>query len=263
MYYFEPGSKTPPRRSSEPNSRRARFINETIVRPVNYDVNLPGIDQQLTNTLPELSKQIFANFNCQDLRNARANKTFSNLMTKEVVDQARNKGFPRRDGRYRQFEFDDANETIGFDKSHRTGEEVDLIFEDYFSTFNDRDIVRGDIVRFRYTSGFSFYRWYIFDGCLFHQLRDSDDLPKQFTILENNVPKDYWYNKKVNLNLIPIKDQINKYILTNAGKFRDKVIIPFTINRQKYYLELQKSDLAKLKNDTIKVKPETSVIKVL
>ncbi len=133
------------------------------------------------NLLPEMDLEILQYLNCDELLNIKLiSKHYNNIVTDDLFNKRKFRGFPRSEG--------------------------------YCSINNLDNLIRGDIV------GDS-----IFDGHKMIKMEKKNDwsiLPKQFTIINHNVPIMYWKNLKSGswIHIVPFREQC----LVNI-KYRDDV----------------------------------------
>lgn len=238
-------------------SRRARTVRPSRIilnpevkansRPSRIVLDSRTLDQDLQNIPTDISKNLLSYLTCQDIVNVKsASNSFNDLVNDDVIKLIKYKGFPRPNGTKLTRIYENPKNR-----------------EQYLNQNYKAGAIRGDLFFFSNLDYNIILQKYIFDGCQFIAYKDF--LPTEFVIISDNVPKDYWrqpyknnrymtfytHTPDANLDLNLIRAQINKYLITNAGNFRDDVIIPFTVNNKKYYLELKKSQISKLRSSNI------------
>jgi len=143
----------------------------------------------------------------------------------DIINIRKMKGFPRESGYCRTY---DISEFLYYDKSEDNYHGIYLSIDELdklntlsinktrVSLFNmlnnildklyklNIDLVRGDLIYFKYSGKYSNQKSYIFDGCnivsLEYEYDNDGTLPEEFTIINNGVPINYWSNNGGVLN---------------------------------------------------------------
>jgi len=156
--------------------------------------------------LPEILDIIFSNLNCKSIiLIGRVCKKFN---IRAILDKKKYHGFPRKEGRCVLH----INESL----LHMISDpNINSIASNYVYD-NDMDLVRGDLYLItgpcekRYVRYDSNYKLAIFDGLKLIGMENDGNriintlLPREFCVIENNVPIKYWVN-----------DQLQKWAIFN------------------------------------------------
>ena len=183
----------------------------------------------------EIWIKILEDLRCNDIDKIRSESTqFKQLIDeKNIKEKIKMRGFPRIEGHCKTHDisliisddYKDVLDDSDYDLDHLLNELYDLGY----------NFVRGDLIA---VNGFNNYRnegLYIFNGCkilkLDTEIDDYGSLPDEFTIINNGVPVNYWYNigieeytKGISHNNIvyfdhsSVKDQCLKNILSYDGE---------------------------------------------
>lgn len=185
------------------------------------------------NILIDIKLLIFDYLTYKSLRQLSLTcQIFNNLINNDLLEKRKNRGYPR-----------DTSECKIHDISKYP-------FETHLTLLDIDDLVRGDLLKY-YVEYKNNEGTYIFDGCkiikLDCSLNNCAHLPKQFLVITNNVPLNYWYNKigyyfsvyhptvkddyinLINIDITLLRDQC-----LNNLKHDGKLIFPHFCNRQHY-----------------------------
>lgn len=161
---------------------------DSIIRILTY-LNKLVNDSNIFNTLPEETLiNIMNNLSCHSLLSlSKISDRLKSIIDKyKLIERAKKKGFPRQTGHCH---------------THNVKQYVikyGLNFAGIIEHLDKRNttLVRGDLI---FTKGFDIYRndgVYIFDGCQIIPLDYTQDdygaLPKEFKVINDGVPIDYW-----------------------------------------------------------------------
>ena len=154
-----------------------------------------------------------------------------------LIERRKIKGFPRKDG---HCVIHDVSEIISCDYEDLH----DLFLDpekniDGYSPLNeilieliddlDSNLVRGDIIYYKDIE--FWYSKYIYDGCniimLEYDFDEQGHIPREFTVINNDVPTNYWVDSKENRGL-----PSNNYVSFNHDTVRQQLIDNIQIEHQ-------------------------------
>jgi hypothetical protein len=149
----------------------------------------------------EILETIFFNLNCKSL--ILVNRTCKNFNIENILNKKKHDGFPRKEGKCILHQIQDQSLL-----NMMTNPNINSIMSNYIYDTN-MDVGRGDFViiskpcHTQYERSDNDYKLRIFDGLKLIDLendgrqRENILLPRQFNVIENNVPIKYWVNDQL------------------------------------------------------------------
>jgi len=153
-------------------------------------------------------------------------RQFKELCDKNnLIERRKLYGFPRKTGHCLTHnveelitcDYEDLNDLLYGPQDHLVGESpLDELIDDLGSNLIRGDIIYYEDINIEYTK-------YIFDGCNIIHLDDDFDeeghIPSEFTVINNDVPIDYWIDSKENQGF-----PFNTYVWFNHDTVREQLI---------------------------------------
>jgi hypothetical protein len=179
------------------------FVDQNnIIRILTYLNKLQDDSNYFTSLPEEILIQIIKDLPCRSLLNLI--KTYPKLAAiinkYDLINKAKMRGFPRKDGHCHNHDVKKFVDSLDNDIVFYPNKMLSLILDHLYQI--NVDLVRGDLI---FIDGIKTYRnngIYIFDGCqivfLDYTIDDYGSLPKEFKVINNGVPIDYWISKKEN-----------------------------------------------------------------
>jgi hypothetical protein len=203
----------------------------------------------------DILSEILSNMSFKQLRNINLIPCFNKLINITIINKIKYRGFPRT----KAIIYNPSRRLIANDTTEEQANQIIIKIAD------ELELIRGDIVIGSCCNTHQYYiTQLIYDGIRFHKYHD--ELPNEFTLLDDNLPIDYYNNKErqlsFRLNIKPIRGELLKNLLeAKFDYFYDDcnfLCIPFSgVNlllvgkgdREYLIDEFDK----KIKNDIIKV----------
>jgi hypothetical protein len=154
------------------------------------------------NILPkETWIQILLDVNCSDLDDfSDKSPQFKQLIIENNIKEiVKMKGFPRKSGHCKSYAV-----SALYDDDEKDHYDANTLRTKVLGRLHNLnyDLVRGDLILFEGFDGYRNDGVDIYDGCkiinLDYDIDDYGALPKEFTVIKNGVPVDYWYNYNEN-----------------------------------------------------------------
>lgn len=197
----------------------------------------------------EIWINILLDLNCKDIDNISNNSMqFNDLINKEnIKERVKMRGFPRSSGHCA------AIDALKFVKEFNENSEED-VYTYVLDKLHDLNynLVRGDLICF---DGLNSYRnddVYIFDGCkiinLWDDIDDYGSLLREFTVINNGVPINYWENtendKGIDHNHIVWFDHksVKKQCIDNIIEIDGNLFTTFKYNDEIYKIYSHRFD---------------------
>lgn len=149
----------------------------------------------------EILETIFLNLNCKTL--TLINRTCKNFNIENILNKKKHYGFPRKEGKCVLHQLQDQSLV-----NIMTDPNINSIVSNYIYDTN-MNVVRGDFViitkscHSQYVRFDNDYKLVIFDGLKLIDLENNGTqikntlLPRQFCVIENDVPIKYWFNEQL------------------------------------------------------------------
>ena len=211
--------------------------------------------------------KLLLDLNCRDIDeiSQQSNQLKEIIIKNNIREKIKMRGFPRASGHCAAFDISDFLYDIpGVENEDSIYVVKDLVLN-YLYDLTNYNLVRGDLICF---TGFDDYRnqgVHIFDGCniidLDYDIDDYGALSKEFTVINNGVPIDYWYNTEKNKgidhnNLVWFDHRLVKQqLIDNIIEIDEDLFTIFKYNNEIYKIYAARSffdDESKMtKNDFI------------
>lgn len=186
--------------------------------------------------LPELLDLIFSNLNCKSL--IMIGRVCKKFEIKHIIENKKYVGFPRKEGKCKIHQFTDINLL-------KSPNKIEILSNRIYNDIK-MDIVRGDFIIInehnleKFINYGNKYELFVFDGLKLIDLGGNKNityrntlLPKEFRVIENDIPINYWYNTKLtgiyDINSVwfdysPVKDQCLNHIkydsaISDSGQY--------------------------------------------
>ena len=166
-----------------------------------------SISADIYNIFPkEIWIKILMDLHCKDIDELSSKSNQFKQLSEEqnIKEQIKIKGFPRVEGHCKSHDLSSIIDDEYKDLLEDDMEDLNPIKRDILDKLLDKmcnfnfDLIKGDLIAI---SGFDDYRndgIYIFDGCqiigLDYKIDDYGSLPNEFTVINNGVPVNYWYD---------------------------------------------------------------------
>lgn len=157
----------------------------------------------MESILEEILEIIFTNLNCKSL--ILISRTCKRFNIECILNKRKNDGFPRKEGKCILHQIED--ETLINIMTHPN---INSIISNYIYDTN-MDVIRGDFViiskscHTQYVRFDNNYKISIFNGLKLIDLENDGEqiknklLPREFCVIENNVPITYWVNDQLRM----------------------------------------------------------------
>jgi len=200
----------------------------------------------------ELIENILCQLSCkQILELSKEFKRINNVCMKyNIIHKQKFKGFPRQTNNCKIHDVSNLIFKYEDDDDKYKIYEILGYFNDPLNVILDKlyelnyDLIRGDLICIKsidYNIGI-----YVFDGCDMLKL-ENKLLPQQFTIINNDIPTNYWSSKIENVWFDHkfVKDELlaNVKYEYNNNEYRDMLFTTFTLNNKKYVIYNEDSDI--------------------
>lgn len=181
---------------------------DSIIRILTYLNKLQDNRDYLDRLPEEILLIIIKDLSCHSLNNLiKTYPKLVNIVNKyDLINKAKMKGFPRKDGHCHVHDvkqiFSDLS--LNTDKSVKDASDIirknPNILSMLLDRLNDIDLVRGDLILLAGEYNYRNEGIYIFNGCdiigLDYDINDYGSIPKEFHIINDGVPLDYWVSEK-------------------------------------------------------------------
>lgn len=214
----------------------------------------------------EIWIKLLLDLNCRDIDqiSEQSNQLKDIIIENNIREKIKMRGFPRSSGHCEAF---DVSQLVAdMHPELYDGMSFEQVQNYMLNELRNlkNNVVRGDLICY---NGLDYYRnngIFIFDGCdiinLDYDIDDYGALPKEFTVINNGVPIDYWYNteknKGIDNNYLVWFDHksVKKQLIDNIIEIDGDLFTTFEYNDEIYKIYAYKSDFSeelKLTNEKI------------